>query len=102
MKSMYEKFIKDSFPTSIEEDMTILSTKSMDKSMTSHLYFALIYWMENKKLILNQIWLVEVALRIIERIVNGWTFEFAVMWVYELEEKKQFYLNRFRMAGFLK
>ena len=46
--------------------------------------------------------MVDVSLRILERIIRGMTFEFAITRFFELEEKKQFYLNRIRMNSFLK
>ena len=51
-------------------------------------YFALIYWIENKKIVILQIKLIDVILKILERLMKGMTFEFSISWVFEMEEKK--------------
>ena len=64
--------------------------------------FALTYRMEMKRILVNQIKLVEVILCILERIMKGMTFEFAVTRVFELEKsKKEFVVNRVMIDNYL-
>ncbi len=62
---------------------------------------AILYRLVNKKLLRGQIQLIDVACRVLERIMQGMTFEFAVTRVFELEEKKAFYINRVKMSNYL-
>jgi len=49
----------------------------------------------------NQIYLINVILHIIERLMKGMTLDFAVTRVFELESKKDFVLNRRMIDNYL-
>lgn len=55
---------------------------------SAKLYFALVYRIENKKIVYLQIKLIDVLMRIHEWLMKGLTFEFSISWVFEFEEKK--------------
>ena len=58
--------------------------------------------MEMKRILINQIKLIEVVLAILERIMKGMTFEFSVTRVFELEKtKKEFVVNRVMIDNYL-
>ena len=99
LKGVYEDFLR-SFATSLAEDVEIQRTQS--DSLNHRKMFALIYRMEMKRILVNQIKLVEVVLCILERIMKGMTFEFAVTRVFELEKsKKEFVINRVMIDNYL-
>ena len=58
------------------------------KPSSAHEYFAVIYRIENKKIVILQMQLIDVLMRILERLMKGMTFEFSINRIFELEEKK--------------
>lgn len=89
----------DSFPTSLAEDALIM--KEQRAKLSSRQYFGLVYRMEQKKILINQIKLVQVVLHIVERLMKGMTLDFAVTRVFELESKKEFFINRLMIDNYL-
>ena len=98
LKTVYEEFLT-SFPTSLAEDQRIMKEKR--PSLSGRQYFALVYRIEQKRILTNQIRLVQVVLHILERIMKGMTLEFAVTRVFELESKKEFVVNRIMIDSYL-
>ena len=97
LKQVYENFLKTKFTSTINSDMNLL----MNPSSGQH-YFAVLYWLENKKLIILQTQLINVLLKVLEWLMKGYTFEFAMNRVFEIEEKRQYYLNRIWLDEYLK
>lgn len=71
------------------------------EKLTYRQYFAVVYRSELKKILINQIKLVEVVIQILERIMKGMTFDFAVTRVFDLETKKEFFVNRIMIDSYL-
>lgn len=64
-------------------------------------YMAMVYRTEQKRILINQIKLVKIAMTIIERMMRGNTLEFAVLRVHELESAKDHVVNRVMMQSYL-
>lgn len=95
--AVYENFLK-SFPTSLADDSKLLKTP---EKLTARQYFAVVYRMEFKRIIVNQINLVKLVLHILERLMKGVTLDFAVTRVFELEQKKEVVVNRVMIDNYL-
>ncbi len=88
-----------SFPTTLPEDCKLL--KDQQSKLTGRQYFALVYRMEFKRIVLNQINLVKLVLHVLERLMKGMTLDFAVTRVFELEQKKEVVVNRVMIDNYL-
>jgi len=77
----------EGFPTTLKEDLQITRDPALRSKLTTRQYFAVIFRSEQKRILINQIKLVRVALHIIERLMKGLTLEFAVTRVFELESR---------------
>ena len=55
--------------------------------MSYRVYFAITYRSEMKRVLINQVRLVKIMMHILERLMKGMTFEFALTRVFELESK---------------
>ena len=62
--------------------------------LTSRQFMALMFRTEQKRILVNQITLVKIAMHILERLMKGMTLEFAVTRVFELESKMDHPINR--------
>ena len=69
--------------------------------MNTRQYFAVMYRSEQKRMLFNQIKLVNVVICILERLMKGMTLDFAVTRVFEFEEKKDVPFNRKMMGSYL-
>jgi hypothetical protein len=69
--------------------------------LNSRKFFAVVYRSEQKKILINQIKLVNIVLHILERVMKGVTLDFAVTRVFELESKKEFVVNRVMIANYV-
>ena len=96
---VYEQFL-ESFPTSFKED-TKLMKEHPEKINSGNKFFAMVYRMELKKILVNQINLIRIVLHILERLMKGMTLDFAVTRVIELESKKEFVVNRMMIDNYL-
>lgn len=101
MKKIYEDFLGH-FPTTLEQDMAILRDEKQREKLTSRQYFAIIYRSEQKRILINQVKLVRITMHILERLMKGMTWEFAVLRVFELESKRDTPINRKMLEGYLK
>ena len=61
----------------------------------------MVYRTEQKRILINQIKLVKIAMTIIERMMRGNTLEFAVLRVHELETAKDHVVNRVMLQSYL-
>ena len=98
LKEVYESFLK-TFPTSLTEDNRIMREET--HKLNSRKFFGMVYRMEFKKVLLNQINLVKLVLHILERLMKGMTLDFAVTRVFELEQKKEVVVNRVMIDNYL-
>ena len=96
---VYERFL-ESFPTSLAQDLETLRGPER-KNLTVRNYFAVLYRSEQKRILVNQIKLVKVTLHILERLMKGLTFDFAVTRVFDLETKQDFIINRKMIDNYL-
>ena len=62
---------------------------------------SLVYRSEQKKILKNQVLLINVLLHIVERLMKGMTLDFAVTRVFELESKMDFLVNRKMIDNYL-
>ena len=98
LKNVYQDFLS-SFETSLKEDLRVLKE---DKEKLNHrVLFALIYRIEQKRILVNQIRLIDVVLIILSRLMRGMTLEFAVTRVFDLESKKEYPINRLMIDNYL-
>ena len=70
--------------------------------LTSRQFMALMFRTEQKRILVNQIVLVKIAMHILERLMKGLTLEFAVTRVFELESKMDHPINRLMLQTYLK
>ena len=98
---MYDDFLK-SFPTTLMQDMKILRERNQVEKMNCRQYFAMIYRSEQKRILINQIKLINVLMHILERLMRGMTLEFATGRVFEFEEKKDVAVNRIMIDNYLR
>lgn len=75
--------------------------KEQRSKLTPNKYFALVYRMEMKRILVNQMTLVKLVIHILERLMKGMTLEFAVTRVFELESKKEMVVNRVMIDSYL-
>ena len=61
----------------------------------------MVFRTEQKRILINQILLVKILMHIIERLMRGMTFEFAVTRIFELESKKDHAVNRLMIDNYL-
>jgi len=61
-----------------------------------------VYRSEQKRILINQVKLIDVIVHIIERLMKGMTLDFAVTRIFELESKQDFFLNRRMIDNYLK
>ena len=99
LRNVYEQFLA-SFPTSLEEDLKLLRSEER-KNLSTRQYFAVLYRSEQKRMLVNQIKLVNVVIHILERLMKGMTLDFAVTRVFEFEEKKDVPFNRKMISSYL-
>ena len=99
LKNVYEEFLK-SFPTTLNEDMAILRKERKD--LTIRQYFAVLYRSEQKRILINQIKLVNITIHILERMMKGMTLDFAVTRIFELESKQDVIIHRKMIDSYLK
>ena len=71
------------------------------KKRTFRQYMAMVYRTEQKRILINQIKLVKIAIAIIERMMRGNTLEFAVLRVHEYESAKDHVVNRVMLQSYL-
>ena len=62
--------------------------------MTIRAYFAILYRSEQKRILINQVKLVDLTIHILERLMKGMTMDFALTRVFELESKQDVLINR--------
>ena len=62
----------------------------------------MIYRTEQKRILINQIKLLQVLMVIIERLMKGMTLEFATGRVFDLEEKRDVPVNRLMLDNYLR
>lgn len=62
----------------------------------------MIYRTEQKRILINQIKLLQVLMIIIERLMKGMTLEFATGRVFDLEEKRDVPVNRLMLDNYLR
>ena len=62
LKAVYEEFLAN-FPTTLEEDLRLLREERKD--MTPRMYWAVMYRTEQKKILNNQIRLVDLTMHIL-------------------------------------
>jgi hypothetical protein len=89
-----------SFPTTLEQDLKIVRSDAR-KELNTRQYFAVLYRSEQKRMLVNQIKLVNVVIQILERLMKGMTLDFAVTRVFEFEEKKDVPFNRKMIGSYL-
>jgi len=92
---VYEGFLR--FPTNLGEDARLMR----EGGLSTRQHFALVYRVEVKRIVANQINLVKLVLHILERLMKGMTLEFAVTRVFELESKKEVLVNRVMINNYL-
>jgi hypothetical protein len=88
------------FSTTLQEDLDILKSNKR-KDLNIRQYFAVLYRSEQKKMLNNQIRLVNIVIHILERLMKGMTLDFAVTRIFELESKKDMPLNRKMINSYL-
>ena len=71
------------------------------KELNIRQFFAVLYRSEQKKMLNNQIRLVNIVIHILERLMKGMTLDFAVTRIFELESKKDMPLNRKMIHSYL-
>lgn len=89
------------FPTCLQEDLELMRNQEWLKKRSVREYMAMVYRTEQKRILINQIKLVKIAMTIIERMMRGNTLEFAVLRVHELESAKDHVVNRVMMQSYL-
>jgi hypothetical protein len=70
--------------------------------LTSRQFFAMVYRTEQKRILINQIKLINVIMHILERLMKGMTLEFATGRVFEFEEKRDVAVNRLMIDNYLR
>ena len=100
LKGIYEDFL-NSFPTCLKDDLAMMRDPKQSKHFTVRQYMGMVYRTEQKRILINQIKLVKVAMHILERIMRGNTLEFSVLRVHELESKQDHPVNRIMLANYL-
>jgi len=98
LKGVYEEFLK-SFPTTLSQDTKII--KEQRAQLTVRQYFAMVYRIEQKRILVNQLRLIQLMIHILERMMKGVSFDFATLRVHELESKKEFPVNRMMLSSYL-
>ena len=101
LRTVYEEFL-DGFPTTLKEDTAMIRDPARRSKLTTRQYFAVVFRSEQKRILINQITLVRIALHILERLMKGLTLEFAVTRVFELESRQDHPINRLMMQSYLK
>lgn len=101
LRKVYDDFLK-SFPTTLEQDMKTLRDQEKLTSLTCRQYFAVIYRTEQKRILINQIKLINILMHILERLMRGMTLEFATGRVFEFEEKRDVQVNRLMVDNYLR
>ena len=91
LKGVYEEFLQ-SYPTTLEEDLHMMRNER--EEMSCRKYFAVLYRSEQKKILKNQIRLVDIVMHILQRLMKGLTLEFALERVFDLERKEDVLPNR--------
>merc|ERR1711981_225163 len=81
--------------------MHILRDPVQRSKMSIRQFFAVTYRSEQKRILINQIKLVKIAIHILERLMKGMTLDFAVTRIFELESKNEFPLNRRMINNYL-
>ena len=79
----------------------MLRNKAESSKLTCRQYAAMIFRTEQKRILINQITLVKIIMHIIERLMKGMTFEFAVTRIHELESKRDHTVNRLMIDNYL-
>jgi len=82
--------------------MKILRDDKQVEKMNCRQYFAMIYRTEQKRVLINQIKLINILMHILERLMRGMTLEFATGRVFEFEEKKDVAVNRIMIDNYLR
>ena len=67
--------------------MNILRNDEERRKLSTRQYFAIIFRTEQKRILINQIKLVNIVIHILERIMKGMTLEFALTRIFDLESK---------------
>jgi hypothetical protein len=62
---------------------------------------AMVYRTEQKRILINQIKLLQIVMTILERMMRGATLEFAVLRVHEFESAKDHIVNRLMIKSYL-
>jgi hypothetical protein len=98
---VYEDFL-ESFPTTLKQDQHLLKDPIERSKLEPRQYFAVVFRSEQKRILVNQIKLVKVVLHILERLMKGVTFDFAVTRIFELESRQDHHVNRLMCGSYLK
>lgn len=99
LRTVYEQFLT-SFETTLEEDLRLLRGEER-KNLSVRQYFAVLYRSESKRMLVNQIKLVNIVIAILERLMKGMTMDFAVTRVFDLEGKRDLPFNRKMIGNYL-
>lgn len=99
LKGVYEQFLA-SFPTTLAQDLALLRGEAR-KDLSVRQYMAVVYRSEQKRILVNQIKLVNLVTHILERLMKGMTLDFAVTRVFELESKQDVIPNRKMVDNYL-
>lgn len=81
--------------------MALLRDKSRSSKLTVRQHAAMVFRTEQKRILINQINLTKIILHILERLMKGMTFDFAVTRIFELESKKEHPINRLMIDNYL-
>lgn len=99
LRGVYEQFLA-SFPTTLAQDLALLRGQER-KNLSVRQYFGVVYRSEQKRILINQIKLVNIVSHILERLMKGMTLDFAVTRVFEHETKQDVIPNRKMLDNYL-
>lgn len=95
---MLKKFYTSRYKTTIAEDKELLT-----REITEHMRYALISRIEAKRILISQITLLELLIKILNRVLEGESFKKAYMErVPEVESSKEVYPNRRALRRYLR
>ena len=81
--------------------MLIMRDPKQVAKLSCRQFGAMVFRTEQKRILINQILLTKILMHIIERLMRGMTFEFAVTRIFELESKKDHAVNRLMIDNYL-
>jgi len=95
---MLKNYYKSRYTTTVREDKKLLSD-----NITEHKKYAVILRMEAKEILISNITLLELLIKILNRVAEGKSFKKAYMEkVSELEVDNEFYVNRIAIRRYLR